>query len=55
MAGSGRKLWTGSLLLCVNEVGAGEITHVDPSYMERMLRVAVGAIGRLIKSDAARQ
>ena len=55
VVGSVRKLRAGSLLLCVDEVGAGEIVHVDPSYMERMLRVAVGAIRRLIESDAARQ
>ena len=55
VVGSVRKLRAGSLLLCVDEVGAGAIEHVDPSYMERMLRVAVGAIRRLIESDAARQ
>jgi hypothetical protein len=33
----------------------GEIHHLDPSYMETMLKVAVGAIRRLIESDAARQ
>jgi len=43
------------VLLCVDEVGAGEIHHLDPSYMEAMLKVAVGAIRRLIESDAARQ
>lgn len=53
--GSVRRLRTGSLLLCVDEVGAGEIHHLDPSYMEGMLKVAVGAIRRLIESDAARQ
>ena len=55
VVGAVRKLRAGSLLLCVDEVGAGAIEHVDPSYMERMLRVAVGAIRRLIESDAARQ
>jgi uridine phosphorylase len=53
--GSVRRLRVGSLLLCVDEVGAGEIHHLDPSYMETMLKVAVGAIRRLIESDAARQ
>lgn len=53
--GSVRRLRTGSLLLCVDEVGAGEIHHLDPSFMEGMLKVAVGAIRRLIESDAARQ
>jgi uridine phosphorylase len=55
VVGSVRRLRAGSLLLCVDEVGAGEIEHVDPSYMERMLRVAVGAIRRLVESDAAHQ
>jgi uridine phosphorylase len=48
-----RRLRAGSLLLCVDEVGAGEIHHLDPSYMERMLKVAIGAIRRLIELDAA--
>jgi uridine phosphorylase len=48
-----RRLRAGSLLLCVDEVGAGEIHHLDPSYMERMLKVAIGAIRRLIERDAA--
>jgi len=50
-----RRLRAGSLLLCVDEVGHGEIQHLDPSYMERMLKVAIGAIRRLIERDAARQ
>jgi uridine phosphorylase len=50
-----RRLRAGSLLLCVDEVGAGEIHHLEPSYMENMLKVAVGAIRRLIERDAARQ
>jgi uridine phosphorylase len=50
-----RRLRAGSLLLCVDEVGAGEIHHLDPSYMENMLKVAVGAIRRLIERDVARQ
>jgi uridine phosphorylase len=48
-----RRLRAGSVLLCVDEVGAGEIHHLDPSSMERMLRVAIGAIRRLIERDAA--
>jgi uridine phosphorylase len=48
-----RRLRAGSLLLCVDEVGAGEIHHLDPSYMERMLKVAIGAIRQLILRDAA--
>jgi len=50
-----RRLRAGSLLLCVDEVGAGEVHHLDPSYMETMLKVAIGALRRLIKIDAARQ
>jgi uridine phosphorylase len=53
--GAVRRLRTGSLLLCVDEVGAGEIHHLDTSFMEGMLKVAVGAIRRLIESDAAGQ
>jgi uridine phosphorylase len=43
----------GVILLCVDELGAGEIHHLDPSYMDRMLRVATDAIRRLIESDHA--
>lgn len=50
-----RRLRAGSILLVVDEVGAGEIHHLDPSYMDRMLRVAVGALRRLIERDAARK
>lgn len=50
-----RRLRAGSLLLCVDEVGAGEIVHYDPSYMERMLKVAIGAVRRLVERDAAHQ
>ena len=53
--GAVRRLRVGSLLLVVDEVGAGEIHHLDPKYMASMLEVAVGAIRRLIKLDAARQ
>lgn len=49
-----RRLRAASILLCVDEVGAGEIHHLDPSYMERMLKVAIGALAILIESDAAR-
>ena len=52
--GAVRRLRAGSLLLVVDEVGAGEIHHLDPKYMATMLEVAVGAIRRLIKADAAR-
>ncbi len=50
-----RRLRAASLLLCVDEVGAGEIHHQDPAYMERMLNVAVGALARLVERDAARK
>src|SRR5438034_927471 len=48
-----RKMRAGTVCLCVDEVGAGEIHHLDPSYMDRMLAVAVDAIRRLIKRDAS--
>jgi uridine phosphorylase len=47
-----RKLRAGTINLCVGELGAGEIHHLDPSYMDRMLKVAVDALRRLIKKDA---
>src|SRR5262252_4904345 len=46
-----RKLRAGTINLCVDELGAGEIHHLDPSYMDRMLKVAVDAIRRLISKD----
>lgn len=48
-----RKLRACSLLLVTDELGAGEIQHLDPSYMQRMLRVAVGAISIQIERDNA--
>jgi uridine phosphorylase len=48
-----RGMRAGTICLCVDEVGAGEIHHLDPSYMDRMLSVAVDAIRLLIKRDAA--
>jgi len=50
-----RQMRAGCMNLCVDELGAGEIHHLDPSYMDRMLTVAVDAIRRLIKRDAARK
>jgi len=47
-----RKLRAGTIILCVDELGAGEIHHLDPSYMDRMLKVAVDALRRLIARDA---
>jgi uridine phosphorylase len=46
-----RKLRAGTINLCVDELGAGEIHHLDPSYMDRLLRVAVDAIRILIQRD----
>jgi uridine phosphorylase len=46
-----RRLRAGTINLCVDELGAGEIHHVDPSFMDRMLKVAVDAIRRLIEKD----
>jgi len=46
-----RKLRAGTINLCVDELGAGEIHHLDPSYMDRMLKVAVDALRRLIARD----
>ena len=43
----------GVILLCVDEMGAGEIQHLDRTYMDRMLRVAVDAIRRLVEADRA--
>ena len=48
-----RKLRAGTINLCVDELGAGEIHHLDPSYMDKMLAVAVDAIRRLIEHDSA--
>ncbi|HSR24234.1 MAG TPA: nucleoside phosphorylase, partial [Candidatus Eisenbacteria bacterium] len=44
---------SGVILLCVDELGAGEIHHVDASAMDRLLGVAVNAIRRLIERDRA--
>jgi uridine phosphorylase len=48
-----RKLRAGTINLCVDEISAGEIHHLDPSYMDRMLKVAVHAIRLLIERDRA--
>ncbi|TMC85818.1 MAG: nucleoside phosphorylase [Chloroflexi bacterium] len=47
-----RKMRAATINLCVDELGAGEIHHLDPSYMDRMLKVAVDALRRLIARDA---
>jgi len=48
-----RKVRAGTINLCVDELGAGEILHPDPSYMDRMLRVAIDALKLLIEHDRA--
>jgi uridine phosphorylase len=49
-----RGMRAGTICLCVDEVGAGEIHHLDPSYMDRMLATAVDAIRILIRRDRSR-
>ncbi|HEY4025925.1 MAG TPA: nucleoside phosphorylase [Candidatus Dormibacteraeota bacterium] len=44
---------SGVILLCVDELGAGEIHHLDASAMDRLLAVAVDAVRRLIERDRA--
>ena len=44
---------SGVILLCVDELGAGEIHHVGPEAMDRLLAVAVDAVRRLIERDRA--
>jgi uridine phosphorylase len=48
-----RRYRAGVILLCVDEMGAGEIHHLDPALMDRMLRVAVDAVRRLVEADRA--
>lgn len=48
-----RRLRAGVILLVVDELGAGEIHHVDPAWMDRMLRVATQAVRLLIERDRA--
>jgi uridine phosphorylase len=51
---SGLRGWrAGVILLCVDELGAGEIHHLDASAMDRLIAVAVDAIRRLIERDHA--
>ncbi len=50
-----RQRRAGTINLCVDELGAGEIHHLDPSYMDSMLRVAVDSLKRLIEHDRAAQ
>lgn len=46
-------LRAGTVLLCVDELGAGEIHEVGPQHMETLLGVAVAAIELLIRGEAA--
>lgn len=48
-----RGLRAGTILLCVDEVEAGEIAHVSDELMDRFLQVAVDAVRRLIAYDDA--
>jgi uridine phosphorylase len=48
-----RRWRAGVILLCVDELGAGEIHHLDPSAMDALIRVAVDAIRRLSERDRA--
>ncbi len=43
----------GVILLCVDELGTGEIHHLDAAAMDRLIGVAVDAIRRLIERDRA--
>jgi uridine phosphorylase len=44
---------SGAVLLCVDELGSGEIHHPEPSAMDGLARVAVDAVRRLIERDSA--
>jgi uridine phosphorylase len=48
-----RRLRAGTILLCVDEVEAGEIQALDPGHLETLLRVSVDAVRRLIERDHA--
>jgi uridine phosphorylase len=48
-----RRWRSGVLLVCVDELDAGEIHHVDPAFIHRMVDVAVDAVRRLIERDHA--
>jgi uridine phosphorylase len=48
-----RGLRAGTILLCVDEVEAGEIAPIPPETMDRFLAVAVDAVRRLIAYDHA--
>ena len=44
---------SGVILLVVDELGEGEIHHLDPWHMDRMLAVATRAVSLLIERDRA--
>jgi len=48
-----RGLRSGVILVCADEVGAGQIEHLQPSDMDRLLAVAVDAVRRLVERDRA--
>ncbi len=48
-----RRVRSGVILLCVDELDAGEIHHVDAAAMDRFTGVAVDAIRRLVERDRA--
>lgn len=46
-----RGIRAGTVLLCVDAVEEGEIHHVDPAYLDRLIVVAVDAARRLLVPD----
>ncbi|MGH7912526.1 MAG: nucleoside phosphorylase [Candidatus Dormibacteraceae bacterium] len=44
-----RKIRAGTILLCVDEVEAGEIHHLGESFLERLIAVAVDAARNLLE------
>jgi uridine phosphorylase len=44
---------SGVVLLCVDELGSGEIHHPEPSTMDGLVSVAVDAVRRLVERDVA--
>ena len=48
-----RRWRAGVLLVCVDELDAGEIHHVDPALIHRMIDVAVEAVRSMIEGDRA--
>jgi uridine phosphorylase len=50
-----RGLRAGTVLLCVDEVGAQEIPHPDPRHLDRLVEVAVDAVRRLVAAERSRR